>query len=284
MPFSEAARIALSSLRANKLRSFLTVLGILIGVSSVIAVVAITEASTATSRTRSCSSAARASPSRRCRDIITSREQFLEMMKRRDITMAGPGAVRARLRRLLRGGRHVSTGRDVKYGPHHADRREVMGSPRTSAHRLRPRADGGAATGRGRHRRGAPVAVSAPDLVDAFFPAAWSRSARTIRLDNHELRVVGVASARAASSARARTTSSGCPSPTSASSTARAARSPSRPRRESMDAFEPAQDQARVASCARGATSASPARRLQHRDRRERHGVCGRPPPAASTW
>ena len=33
MPFSEAARIALSSLRANKLRSFLTVLGILIGVS-----------------------------------------------------------------------------------------------------------------------------------------------------------------------------------------------------------------------------------------------------------
>ena len=43
MSFAEAARIALASLRANKLRSFLTVLGILIGVSSVIAVVAITE-------------------------------------------------------------------------------------------------------------------------------------------------------------------------------------------------------------------------------------------------
>src|SRR5256885_16798002 len=42
MPFSEAARIALAALRANKLRSFLTVLGILIGVSSVVAVVAIT--------------------------------------------------------------------------------------------------------------------------------------------------------------------------------------------------------------------------------------------------
>ena len=40
MPFSEAARIALASLRSNKLRSFLTVLGILIGVSSVIAIVA----------------------------------------------------------------------------------------------------------------------------------------------------------------------------------------------------------------------------------------------------
>ena len=44
MPFSEAiAHRASQSLRANKLRSFLTVLGILIGVSSVIAVVAITD-------------------------------------------------------------------------------------------------------------------------------------------------------------------------------------------------------------------------------------------------
>ena len=43
MPFTEAIAIAIQSLRANKLRSFLTVLGILIGVSSVIAVVAITD-------------------------------------------------------------------------------------------------------------------------------------------------------------------------------------------------------------------------------------------------
>jgi len=41
--FGEAIGIAIQSLRANKLRSLLTVLGILIGVSSVIAVVAITE-------------------------------------------------------------------------------------------------------------------------------------------------------------------------------------------------------------------------------------------------
>src|SRR4029450_12434285 len=41
--FGEAIGIAVQSLRANKLRSLLTVLGILIGVSSVIAVVAITE-------------------------------------------------------------------------------------------------------------------------------------------------------------------------------------------------------------------------------------------------
>ena len=40
MSFLEAVRVAVASLRANKLRSFLTVLGILIGVSSVVAVVA----------------------------------------------------------------------------------------------------------------------------------------------------------------------------------------------------------------------------------------------------
>jgi putative ABC transport system permease protein len=41
MPWSEVVRIALSSLRANKLRSFLTMLGIVIGIAAVIAMIAL---------------------------------------------------------------------------------------------------------------------------------------------------------------------------------------------------------------------------------------------------
>ena len=95
MPFSEAARIALSSLRANKLRSFLTVLGILIGVSSVIAVVAITEGLDRYIADKVLQLGSRAFAVQKMPDIITSREQFLEMMRRRDITMADLAAVRA---------------------------------------------------------------------------------------------------------------------------------------------------------------------------------------------
>ncbi|MDQ8148145.1 MAG: ABC transporter permease, partial [Gemmatimonadota bacterium] len=41
MDFAETIRVALGALRANKLRSLLTMLGIVIGVSAVIAVVAL---------------------------------------------------------------------------------------------------------------------------------------------------------------------------------------------------------------------------------------------------
>src|SRR3954469_2071589 len=41
MPLGEVIRVALSSLRSNKLRSLLTMLGIVIGVASVIAMIAL---------------------------------------------------------------------------------------------------------------------------------------------------------------------------------------------------------------------------------------------------
>ena len=66
MPFSEAVRIAFTSLRANALRSFLTVLGILIGVSSVIAVVAIIDGLDRYVADKVLEPAPRASRSRRC--------------------------------------------------------------------------------------------------------------------------------------------------------------------------------------------------------------------------
>src|SRR5438128_7578330 len=95
MPFSEAIAIAVSSLRANKLRSFLTVLGILIGVSSVIAVVAITEGLDRYIAEKVLELGSRSFAVQKMPDIITSREQWIEMMKRRDVTMADLDAVRA---------------------------------------------------------------------------------------------------------------------------------------------------------------------------------------------
>src|SRR6187397_2812781 len=94
MPFAEAARIAFASLRSNKLRSFLTVLGILIGVSSVIAVVAITEGLDAYIAEKVLELGSQSFSVQKFPDVITSREQFLEMQKRRDLTLADLQAVR----------------------------------------------------------------------------------------------------------------------------------------------------------------------------------------------
>src|SRR6187397_3734837 len=94
MPFAEAARIALASLRANKLRSFLTVLGILIGVSSVIAVVAITEGLDRYISDKVLELGTRSFTVQKMPDVITSREQFMEMMKRKDLTLSDLEVVR----------------------------------------------------------------------------------------------------------------------------------------------------------------------------------------------
>ena len=88
MPFAEAARIALASLRSNKLRSFLTVLGILIGVSSVIAIVAITQGLDRYMADKVLELGTGTFSVQKMPDIITSREMFFEMMKRKDLVLA----------------------------------------------------------------------------------------------------------------------------------------------------------------------------------------------------
>src|SRR6266852_5893208 len=87
MPFSEAVRIAFDSLRANKLRSFLTVLGILIGVSSVIAVVAITDGLDRYIADRVPQLGGKSFNVQKMPAVITSREQWLAMQKRKNLDL-----------------------------------------------------------------------------------------------------------------------------------------------------------------------------------------------------
>src|SRR5919206_809669 len=82
----ESLRIALGSLRANKLRTSLTLIGVVVGVAAVIAVVTIikgldqTVASTFSSQGSTVFSVSKRP------QIITSREDFLKFNKRKDVT------------------------------------------------------------------------------------------------------------------------------------------------------------------------------------------------------
>ena len=194
MPFSEAARIALSSLRANKLRSFLTVLGILIGVSSVIAVVAITEGLDRYIAEKVLELGTRSFAVQKMPDIITSREQWMEMMRRRDIGMADLEAVRAGCVDCAEvGGMHF-TGRDVKYGRVIQTSVQVIG---ITANVQRIGAIRELTAGRPLVEddvdRARAVAVVGQDLVDAFFPGGMEPLGKEIRLGTQPVTIVGVA-------------------------------------------------------------------------------------------
>src|SRR5262245_62136700 len=109
MPFMEAVRIGFASLRANKLRSFLTVLGILIGVSSVIAVVAITEGLDRYMSDKVLELGTRSFTVQKMPELITSREQFIEMMKRKDLTLVDLEVVRRACDACMEVGASVAT-------------------------------------------------------------------------------------------------------------------------------------------------------------------------------
>ena len=239
---------------SNKLRSFLTVLGILIGVSSVIAVVAITEGLDRYIAEQGPGAGhARASRVQKMPDIITSREQWIEMQQAQGHRPAATSsAVKRGCDAVQRGGRAWSRPRAARQvRPHHA-RTNVADHGRhreLQPHRHHPRAHGRPpASSRTTSSRRGTVAVIGTDLVDAFF-GPMEPLGKEI-LDRRPPGHGGRASPRrrAASSARARTTSSGCPITTFRKFYGIAAlrHHPGRGARP-WRCFEEAQDQARVA-------------------------------------
>src|ERR687884_836428 len=89
----EAFRVATASLRSNKLRTALTLVGIIVGVTAVIAVVTIIKGLDQTvAQTFSSQGSTVFTISKRPR-VITSREDFVKFNKRKDVTVADAEAI-----------------------------------------------------------------------------------------------------------------------------------------------------------------------------------------------
>ena len=84
--FSESFKLALLSLRANKLRTFLTLLGVIVGVTSVIAVITIIGGLDKTVATAFSSQGSTVFSVSKRPLVITSREDFIKFNKRKDVT------------------------------------------------------------------------------------------------------------------------------------------------------------------------------------------------------
>jgi putative ABC transport system permease protein len=199
MPFFEAVRVAVSSLRSNKLRSFLTVLGILIGVSSVIAVVAITEGLDRYMSDKVLQLGGKSFSIQKMPDIITSREQWLEMNKRKKIERDDVGYVRRDCTACSEVGAIVTHSGHAKYGRTTQNSLEVGGITENFS-RIGSVRD----LFEGRHLVQAdidaarPVAVIGYDLVDAFFSGGVDPIGKDILVDSHPVKVVGVAEKKGA--------------------------------------------------------------------------------------
>jgi putative ABC transport system permease protein len=193
VPFSEAVRIAVASLRANKLRSFLTVLGILIGVSSVIAVVAIINGLDLYVAERVLELGSKSFTVQKMPDVITSASQWIEMQRRKDVGLEDLEAVKRGCSLCSEVGAMAATTRDLKYGRTLQRDVRVMGVTENYSRigTIRELLAG-------RHliqddvENSRNVVVIGADVMDAFF-GMTEPLGRSFTIDGREYRVVGVA-------------------------------------------------------------------------------------------
>jgi putative ABC transport system permease protein len=193
VPFSEAVRIAVQSLRANKLRSLLTVLGILIGVSSVIAVVAITEGLDRYMSEKVLELGSRSFRLQYRPDIITSHQQWLEMMKRKRLDLEDLEAVKRACTLCSEVGGMIWIDGGVKRGRTLQKNVSIQGITENISRigTIRDLAAGRQLVPQD-IEQGAMVAVIGTDLVDAFF-GTMEPIGKQIEVDGHPMTVVGVA-------------------------------------------------------------------------------------------
>ena len=116
MEFRESARIALGALRANKLRSFLTLLGTIVGVTAVIAIISLIQGMNAYVTDKLLAQGANVFTIDKY-GFILSDDEFREAVKRKDITRGDAEAIAALSRSAGFVKAEVERGDDVRFGP-----------------------------------------------------------------------------------------------------------------------------------------------------------------------
>ncbi len=123
----ESFTMALVSLKSNKLRSFLTLLGIIIGVLTIIAVVSVIQGLNNYVYTKMSFFGANDFSVQKFSMIGTSLKDFKEQMKRKDVTLVERDLIRANCPSCELVGASTSTNATVKYGSQSLKDTEVRG-------------------------------------------------------------------------------------------------------------------------------------------------------------
>jgi putative ABC transport system permease protein len=193
----ETVLSALQSLRANKLRSFLTLLGIIIAVVSIIAVVTVIQGLNAKVTELFTGRGADVFEIDKFGAVVTSHAEWERMQRRPDLTPRDAEAIRRRGGPIRYVSPKTTANLPVAYGERSIERAEVQGlGPEYSFLSEFEIA-------RGRHmtpaevEHSAPLAVIGPDVVNELFRGADPLGKR-IRVGGTAARVVGVAEERGA--------------------------------------------------------------------------------------
>src|ERR671926_898790 len=168
----ESLRIALASLRANKLRTALTLVGVVVGVAAVIAVVTIIKGLDQTVASTFSSQGSTVFTISKRPQVITSREDFVKFNRRRDVTETDAEAVARLCTACWRTGVSANAQATVKAGDQSSDGVRVRGLTLSMFGIEDTDVGAGRAWTDVEEAAGRDVAVVGPDVVDNLFDGA----------------------------------------------------------------------------------------------------------------
>ena len=191
----EAFRVATGSLRANKLRTALTLMGIIVGVTAVIAVVTIIKGLDQTVAQTFSSQGSTVFSISKNPQIIKSREEFIKFNRRKDVTHEDAEAVARLCTSCWRVGMAANALETVKYADQKAENVRIRGiDPITMFDVDGVTIDVGRIWTDSEGAAGRDICVIGPDMLKNLFNDAPADRAlgQEIRIDGRPYLVLGV--------------------------------------------------------------------------------------------
>ncbi len=192
MHISEAMKIAFLSLWANKLRSALTLLGVVIGVAAVIAVVTFVNGINGYVAEKIFNLGADVFIMFKVSPAVTNVDHFIEGQKRKDLTMDDYRAVREGCKLCAYVGAYArNNSGHVKYGTEALSDTIVQGMTPAVAITQDADIDSGRMLNESDLENNSPVVVVGTDIVDNLMPGT-DPIGKEIRIDGWIYRIIGV--------------------------------------------------------------------------------------------
>ena len=191
----EAFLVATSSLRSNKLRTALTLIGIVVGVSAVIAVVTIIKGLDNKVATTFSSQGSTVFTLSKRPQIIKSREEFVKVNKRKDVTHEDADAIARLCTSCWRVGVAANTRVTVKHADQKFENVTIRGvSPPTMFDIDGRTIDVGRIWTESEGSAGREICVVGPDVLTNLFGGATADHAlgQEIRIDGRPYQIIGV--------------------------------------------------------------------------------------------
>ena len=191
MEFKEAVKIALQSLWANKLRSILTLLGVVIGVASVIAVVTLVNGANTYVTTKFSSYGADVFTVSKMPQIITSSEEYQRYQKRKNVLYSDFLYVRDNCKRCVGIGAQQATTGTIVRGTQSVTDTQIRGYTWQMPSLQNLNIEQGRGFTEADEERASHVAIIGTDIQDHLFPGQ-NPLGQELRVDGTPYTIIGI--------------------------------------------------------------------------------------------